>query len=274
MVCLVRDIPVYYEEYGKGKPVLFISGYRLDYRMMADPFESIFSEMHGYRRIYLDLPGTGKTPSANWIKNADNYLEVVIDFINTVIGEENFLLAGQSHGGYISQGLVYKMGDRIDGVLLLCPQVDQREEKEENLPSRQILYKSEHMDSVEMDSDTDKYYMDIAVIATPKIYKKWQDVISPAFQIADMDFFANRSVWYSDELHKAVSKTVFNKPSCILTGKQGHITGYKIAYELFERFTRATFVVADCAGHIMHAEREPLFKQLVIDWIERVERCS
>jgi len=274
MICSVRDIPIHYEEHGKGKPILFISGYRLDHRMMADPFEPIFSEMQGYRRIYIDLPGTGKTPSANWIRNADNYLEIVIDFVNTVIGEENFLLAGQSHGGYISQGLVHKMRDRIDGVLLLCTQTDPREEKEENLPIRQILYKSEQMDSVDMDSDADKYYMDIAVIATPQIYRKWQNVISSAFQIADMDFFASRSVWYSDDLHDAVSKTSFDKPSCIITGRQDHVTGYKVAYELVERFTRATFAVADCAGHIMHAEREPLFTRLVKDWIERVEQYS
>jgi len=271
MVCSVRDIPLHYEEYGEGKPVLCIPGYRLDYRMMADPFEPIFSEMQGYRRIYIDMPGTGKTPSANRIKNADNYLEVVIDFVDIVIGKENFLLAGQSHGGYISQGLVHKIGDRIDGVLLLCPQIDPREEKEENLPNRQILYKSEQMDSVGMISDADKYYMDIAVIATPQIFSKWQSIICPGFQIADAEFFANHSEWYSNELHNAVSKTVFDKPSCILTGRQDHLTGYKIAYELAERYTRSTFAVADCAGHIMHAEREPLFIWLVKDWVERVE---
>jgi len=274
MKCLIRDIPVHYEEYGEGKPVLFISGYRLDHRMMADPFEPIFNDIQGYRRIYIDLPGTGKTPSANWITNADHYLEVVTDFVNTVIGEENFLLAGQSHGGYIAQGLVYKLGDRIDGVLLLCPQVDPREEEKENQPNRQILYKSDQMDTLNMNCDEDKFYMDIAVIATPQIFNKWQSTITPGFQIADADFFANRSAWYSDDLHNVVSKVVFNQPACILTGRQDHLTGYKIAYELVERFTRATFTVADCAGHIMHVEREPLFKQSVRDWLERVERYS
>jgi pimeloyl-ACP methyl ester carboxylesterase len=94
-------------------------------------------------------------------------------------------------------------------------------------------------------------------------------------QIADMDFLTNHcSEWYSDDFHNAVSKTIFDKPSCILTGRQDHITGYKIAYELVERFPRATFSVLDCAGHMLQAEREPLFRQSVIDWIDRVERYS
>ena len=271
MVCTVRDIPIHYAEYGEGKPVLFIHGSNVDHRMMVDPFEPVFSKAQGYRRIYPDLPGCGKTPSSVRIKNCDNILDIVIDFVNTVIGEQNFLLVGESHGGYVSLGLVYKMKHRIDGVFLLCPQIDPRED--ENLPDRQILYKSEQMDSVTISSDEDNYYMDMAVIATPTIFNKWQKTITPAMQVADMEFLTNyRSDWYSEDLHNAVSKVVFNKPSCILAGRQDHITGYKIAYELAERFTRATFSVIDCAGHMLQAEREPLFRQLTEDWIERVER--
>jgi len=271
MVCSVNNVPVYYEEYGKGKPVLFIHGSAVDHRMMVDPFEPIFNEAFAHRRIYLDLPGTGKTPASSWIKNSDNVLEVVMGFISTVIGEENFLLAGESYGGYVSLGLVHKMADRIDGVLLLCPQVDPREDA--NLPDRQIVYKSEQMDLLNIVSGADKYYMEMAVIATPQLFSRWQRTITPALEVADMDFITNHfNEWYSEGLHSAVSKATFDKPSCILAGRQDHITGYKIAYELVERFPRATFSVLDCAGHMLQAEREPLFRQLVLDWLERVER--
>jgi len=273
MICSVRDIPVHYGEYGKGKPVICIHGSVVDHRMMVDPFEPIFNGIQNYRRIYLDLPGCGKTPSANWIKNCDDILDIVIDFIKAVIGEENFLLVGCSHGGYISLGLIHKMEDRIDGVLLLCPQIDPQEN--ESLPSRQILYKSEQIDSANVSSNEDKYYMEMAVIATPQAFNKWQSIISPAMQVADMDFLTNqRSDWFSDELHSVVNRVVFNKPSCILAGRQDHITGHKTAYELVERFTRATFSVLDCAGHMLQVEREPLFRQFAIDWIERVEHYS
>jgi len=222
MICSVRDIPVHYEEYGEGRPVLFIHGSHVDHRMMVDPFEPIFNQMQGYRRIYLDLPGTGKTPSASWIKNCDNILEVIMDFINAVIGKGNFLLAGSSYGGYISLGLTYKMGDRIDGVLLLCPQLDPRED--EILPSKKILYKSEEMDLETMDSDMDKFYLDMAVIVTPHTFDKWQTIIASALQIVDIESLSNRNGWYSDNFHNEVSKQLFDKPSCILTGRQDNST--------------------------------------------------
>ena len=46
-------------------------------------------------------------------------------------------------------------------------------------------------------------------------------------------------------------------------------TGYKIAYELVERFPRATFAVMDAAGHLL--ERDALYQQLMMDWLERIE---
>ena len=75
MICSVHDIPIYYKEYGEGKPVIFIHGWPVDHRMMADLFEPIFTKIQSYRRIYLDLPGMGKTPSVNWIKNSDDMLK-------------------------------------------------------------------------------------------------------------------------------------------------------------------------------------------------------
>lgn len=271
MVCLVRDIPVYYEEYGAGKPVINIHGWPVDHRMMVEPFEPIFSQMKGYRRIYIDLPGMGKTPSAEWIKNSDNMLEVVTEFINTVIGEENFLLTGESYGGYLALGLIHEMGNRIDGVLLLCAMIDPREDEEKNLPERQVIWKPEQLDFIDEDSCEYKY-MDMAVVATPQMYEKWQNIILPALGIADMEFLSNHcDMWYSPDFQKSVDQITFDKPSCILTGRQDHLVGYKIAYELVERFPRATYAVLDSAGHLLEGEREPLFGQLVKDWICRVE---
>ena len=42
MEILIKDIPINYEEYGKGKPVLCIHGYMVDHRMMKNCFEPVF----------------------------------------------------------------------------------------------------------------------------------------------------------------------------------------------------------------------------------------
>jgi len=267
MICLIRNIPVHYEEYGEGTPILCIHGSYVDHRMMVEFLEPAFTHEHGYRRIYIDLPGMGKTPSASWIKSSDDMLEILIEFINIVIGNEKFLLTGASYGGYLSLGLIHEINERINGVLLICPMIDPREDNPENLPERQILSKPKQLDFIK---DEFSGYLDMAVVVTKKSYEKWQNSIQPAINIADIEFLTNHlNMWYRSDLQEAVNKVKFDKPSCILTGRQDHNTGYKIANELVERFPRATFSILDCAGHFM--EREPLIERMVKDWIERVE---
>jgi len=58
---------------------------------------------------------------------------------------------------------------------------------------------------------------------------------------------------------------------CILTSRQDNIVGYKTACELIDKFPRSTFSVLDCVGHLLEAEREPLFKKFVEDWLWRLD---
>jgi len=105
MEYMVNDLPIYYEVHGKGKPVLCLHGFTEDHRSMTGCLEPFFQDIEGYRRIYLDMPGMGKTPARDWIKNADMMLDVLKQFIKGVIGDEGFLLVGTSYGGYMSLGL-------------------------------------------------------------------------------------------------------------------------------------------------------------------------
>ena len=73
-----------------------LHGYYPDHRLMSGCMEPVFQKRPGYRRIYFDLPGMGKTKGEPWIQSSDQMLQVVLDFIAKVIPEENFLLAGES----------------------------------------------------------------------------------------------------------------------------------------------------------------------------------
>jgi len=71
--------------------------------------EPVFKEKTAYKRIYFDLPGMGKTRAADWIANSDVMLDIVLEFIDHIIPGENFLLAGESYGGYLSRGILKKI---------------------------------------------------------------------------------------------------------------------------------------------------------------------
>ncbi len=121
MECRVRDIPMYYEEAGAGRPLLLLHGMPLDHRHMVNDMEPLFANRPGWRRLYPDLPGMGKTPAADWITCQDQVLDLVIGFIDAVAPGERFTVAGTSYGGYLARGLVHQRGAQIDGVLMSVP---------------------------------------------------------------------------------------------------------------------------------------------------------
>jgi len=271
MICKIRGIPIYYEQYGEGKPVLCIHGYSLDHRMMSGCLEPVFSQIEGYRRIYLDLPGMGKTPSAEWIQSSENMLEVIIEFMKAVIPDKNFLVAGQSYGGHLTLGLLCKMRDRIDGAALIAPLVTHDCFSGGKVPERRLVHKSKDFNSLENDADMNSFF-EYAVIATPDIYNRYKNEILSGIKIADNDFlYSGRFKGYSPDFEDMIQSVKFDKPACIVTGRQDHAAGYSYAYELLDRFPRATFAVLDCAGHNLQIDNELLFSQIIKDWIWRVE---
>jgi len=75
----VGDVPVHYVEHGEGVPVLALHGAGVDHREVMACLEPVLGGFAGYRRIYLDLPGMGRTPAPETISSADDVLTVVRD---------------------------------------------------------------------------------------------------------------------------------------------------------------------------------------------------
>ncbi len=64
MECPLDRITISYEVRGEGRPLLALHGWPLDHRAMVGAFEPIFAKRKGWKRIYPDLPGMGKTKGA------------------------------------------------------------------------------------------------------------------------------------------------------------------------------------------------------------------
>src|SRR5262245_53379717 len=141
MKCIVRDVPLFYETYGTGTPIILIHGFSCDHRLMTGCMEPLFALKQGWQRIYLDLPGMGKTPGAESIKSTDDMLDVVLDFIEAVVPGQQFLVVGESYGGYLSQGVVHRKFEQVIGMALICPGVIM-ERSQRDLPPPTVLVKN------------------------------------------------------------------------------------------------------------------------------------
>jgi len=145
MECDLENIKVYYEICGEGKPILFLHGYGFGYSHQdwLEAVEPFFKDMNGWKRVYIDLPGMGKTPGADWINSSEDYLDVVIQFIDKFLPNQKFVLAGYSYGAYIAQGLEHKKFEYIEGLCLLAPATRRRPDR--HTPEHVVLIENKEL---------------------------------------------------------------------------------------------------------------------------------
>jgi pimeloyl-ACP methyl ester carboxylesterase len=271
MECDLKKIKLFYEIKGEGYPILMLHGFEVDHRVMKGCMEPIFRERSGYKRIYFDLPGMGNTKAKSWIKSSDQILEIVIEFIDKIIPNQRFIIASESYGCYLARGVICSKLQYIDGVLFICP-VIYANPNGRVLPKHMILTKNSQL-LQNLNISDKKEFKKIAVIQNQNIWERFRDEFYSGVKCADTEFLSK--IWmtsypFSFDIDKNIS--LFEKPTLFLMGRQDSIVGYHDAWDIFEKYPRASFVILDQAGHILQIEKELLFNSLVHDWLNRVNQ--
>ena len=267
MICKIDNLPIYYEEYGQGKPVLCVHGFTIDHRAMKGCMEPIFEKMDGYRRIHLDMPGMGQTPGLDWVENADVMLDILKKFIVKVIGSDNFLVAGNSYGGYMALGLAREMESQIDGILLLVP-CTVGETALRKLPTKEEAVIEAGLEEYVNSPEDFANFLACAAIATKETWDRFAAEILPGINIADHDFLkAYRQRGFSFSFEKELKELKFEKAVVALTGKQDDSVGYEDIWETVGHLARLTFVTLDNAGHNLQIEQVDIFEAHVREWL-------
>lgn len=273
MKCQLERCTVHYETRGEGKPIILLHGGGPDRRSMIGCMEPILKRRKGWQRIYPDLPGMGRTPAEEWITSSDQMLEIVSGFINAVVPNQHFLLAGDSYGGYLARGIIQRMAGKIDGLLLICPVITANRAKRV-LPRHVTLVKKGSWPSDLYPEET-KMFESFAVVQTPRIFERTRKEILSGLKIADMEFLDRvESHGYPFTFDVDTPSVIFGKPTLILVGRQDSMVGYHDSWKILENYPRATLAVLDRAGHNLQIEQERVFNTLVGEWLDRVEEST
>jgi pimeloyl-ACP methyl ester carboxylesterase len=173
MECQLEKISLHYTSYGDGHPMILLHGFGLDHRLMTGCLEPLLQPHGGQKRMYLDLPGMGKTPGKEWLTSSDQMLDVVIDFIDTIIPGQRFVLAGESYGGYLARGVTYRKPALVHGLLLICPMIVANP-TQRIVPSQVALVRDAAcLASLEAKQRQD--FESFAVVQTPRTWERPRD---------------------------------------------------------------------------------------------------
>jgi len=275
MDCKLKDITVYYELFGEGKPIIMLHGWGLNHRSILSDMEPLFRHRNGWKRVYLDLPGHGRTPGKDWITNQDKILDVVLEFIDTIIPRQRFVVAGESAGAYLARGIAYRRSALLDGLLLVVPMIVADDAKR-RLPSHITLVKDPAL-IAELERGDAEMISRLAVVQS----RRWVDALKtfsdPADGIGDQEFQAKireNPENYAFTFDVDANSKPCTAPALIITGRQDSFAGYRDAWEILETYQRGTFVVLDRAGHGLSIEQEELYHVLLSEWLDRVDEYT
>ena len=253
----IDDVLIHYVEHGCGVPLIALHGTGVDHREIEAAIEAVFPRL-GYRRIYPDLPGMGRSTVGSLGRN-DDVVALVADFIDRLEAGPVMLL-GHSYGAYLARGVAAQRPDIVRALALLCPVA----ERSHNVPGHQVICQDANAyDELEPEQrhGFDEYF----VVRTPSTARRYRSHVVPGTTLVDATglgrIFAE---WTVD-----VGSSTFSAQTLIVAGRHDSIVGYTDAMDLLERYPHATLAVVDGAGHAFMHERPELLTALLGDWLDR-----
>ncbi|QDK71192.1 alpha/beta fold hydrolase [Lactococcus protaetiae] len=242
MIFQVNNLKLHYEVLGKGKPLVILHGLAGNLETMEAVFEPVFNEKSGFQRLYVDLPGMGKTNAPLEFASSDAILEVLLSFVKEVVGSP-FLLAGYSYGGYLARAMAVKDA-AVNGLLLLAPVIVPEHDKRA-LPETDWFYETQICKMAQVRYDA------VSKQANEDFLEKLDDKYALS--------------WDVSAAHR------YSQPALILLGQQDGTVGFENQLSLILDYPRATVAILDLAGHNLQMEQREVFEELVKNWIERCE---
>ena len=269
------------QEFGSGIPILFIHGWQMDSNAEKYDFEPVFSSSSGFRRIYVDLPAHGSSPSYQVQDLNDIYMHLTRFIAQRIGSASHFLLVGSSCGAYLARALAIKHAQQVDGLLLRVPLIQPDNSMRDVDPFQPLVRNSTEIpnDTSSPTRETEPDLPDPILIHTPAyitaLHAKSTQAVLPAVRRANtqvLDPIRNDPQRYQlNPTEHASVKQKFFAPTLILTGRHDTVVGYRDSLALTEIYPRSTYVVLDRGTHGLPVDEGGVFEALVRDWLGRVD---
>jgi len=253
-----HEIVLHYVEHGAGRPVLVLHGAGVDHCEAEACFEPVFGGVAGFRRIYPDLPGMGRTVVPEGLRSAEDVLDTLLDFAGQVTDGTAHLLIGHSAGAYYAQAMAAREPRQVAGLALVCPL----------LPGLRDI--PEHRVVVERGEIGDDDFRSYFVVQSPDMLERYERYVRPAALVNQAALEQIGARWELARDHGPA----YAGPTLVVAGRLDSTVGYAAAVDLVDHYPHASLAVVDDAGHALPHEQPDLLRALVAEWLARVERSG
>jgi len=258
-----------YEIIGEGRSLVFLHGLALDRALLRDALEPVFDDHGGWRRIYLDLPGHGRSTTAAVAPSADGLIGALRLFVAEIAGER-VCIAGHSYGAYLAQGLAASEVS-LDGLFLVCPVVEP-DLAARRVPPQRFAARDETLVFAD-DAERDVFDGEVS-LQTAAVLESFRKLVAPAHASTDRTFLGGVRSRYVSSLSLRSAARDFAGPAALVCGRNDHWVGFLDAAELAAAYPRASLAVLPDCGQLLPLENPAALRAAFVDWLERVEKAG
>ena len=251
-------------ERGSGTPLVLLHGFGVDHRLLL-PLDPTIEASGARRRLYIDLPGHGRSPVGD-VSSAEDVVAGVEAEIRDRLGGEPFAILGNSFGGMIARRVAHDLRDQVLGLGAIAS-VFVATHGDRDVPAPVVLRQDAAV-LAGLGEAADAY--DGGRRPHRRQARAFVDHVHPGPVAADQDALERISQRYAlAEEPEDAAPAPFLQPTIFVTGRQDQVVGYRDAWARVEHYPRATFVVLDGAGHNVQIDQPGITAALVADWLER-----
>jgi pimeloyl-ACP methyl ester carboxylesterase len=250
---------------GEGRPVVVLPSFSLDHNAMAEVVEPVFAATTGWSRLYVDLPGTGASPPGE--PRSDAVLDDVVHTIDSMLGDQRFLVAGWSYGGYLAAGLARRLPPRIGGLLMMCTGFKIRPH-DRNLAGV-LPSDAEPGWLADVPANLHDHFAHAIGCQTAAVAQRVAAVLARNGPTDEPYLAALRTDGFA--LSDEDVPTPCSAPVSILTGRRDRVAGYADLLSALGHYDHADYLTISNAGHYLPLEQPRLFEAAALSWLDECQ---
>lgn len=195
----------------------------------------------------------------------------MVDEIRARLGDEPFVVLGNSFGGMIARYVAHELRSQVLGLATVAG-VFVAEHSERAVPPQTVLKRQPLIEPI-LGAALDQYRED-AVVESPDDARSFLHYLLPGLDGADQDALDRIAERYSFDCEpEDAHPEPFTQPTLHVTGRQDHVVGHADAWSRVDHYPRASFATLDAAGHNILFEQRDLCDALITEWLVRVRQA-
>lgn len=250
---------------GEGVPLLMVHGNGADHQVMLE-LDEVFAAPGEWERIYLDLPGFGRTPALDNDGGLQDLADWLDDWTDEHIGWQPFAVVAFSMGGMLARFLAARRPEQMVGLALIAPVVHTDHTKRHLEPMTTLESDPDLLAS--LDPEISMWFRELAVTHTNEVWERYERAALPGQYLMDQTAnqrLSNRYFLTHQPDHALATHTY---PKLILAGEYDHVVGYEDHKDLAASLPNCTFGLIHNAGHMVHLDQPDAVRPYLERWAQ------